>query len=144
MNDIEQQLIHAIANGNLEEVRKLLEAGASPDGVDPERWTPLMIAAEHENFEAINILLSFGADINKSDNYGQTPLYIAVDISIDGTIQSGGKQGDEPTETILYLLEHGADLDAKNHNGKTPLDLAQSYQSQKIIKFLSEYIRLNR
>ncbi|WP_397356670.1 hypothetical protein [Paenibacillus sp. N3.4] len=70
---------------------------------------------------------------------GWTPLHVAVDISLDGTIQSGGSPGEEPTEVIKYLLDNGADITILECNGKTPIDIAKDNNSQKIINFLENY-----
>jgi len=81
-------------------------------------------------------LLLNGADINFKSYRGWTPLHVAVDISIDGTIQSGESPGEEPTELIKYLLDNGADKNTLESNGKTPIDIAKDYYSQKIINIL--------
>ncbi|MCA9918128.1 MAG: ankyrin repeat domain-containing protein [Anaerolineales bacterium] len=139
MNKIQDRLRIAIAKGETEEVKALLEAGAKTNTGFSTGWTPLMVAAEHENIKMIDLLIAYGAEINKADPSGQTPLHIAVDISIDGIIQDGGNYGDEPTETILCLLKHGADLNAKDNKGQTPFDWACNYRSQKIIRLLQTF-----
>ena len=67
-----------------------------------------MQAAEMEHIAIARLLMDRGADPNHPGYRGYTPLHIAVDISIDGTVQNGGHPGDEPTEMIELLLERGA------------------------------------
>lgn len=52
-------------------------------------------------------MLQNGAEINFKSFEEWTPLHVAVDISIDGTIHAGGSLGEEPTELIKYLLDNG-------------------------------------
>jgi len=140
MNEIQKQLLDAISKGEIKKVRVLLEQGADPNGIDDDmQWTPLTVAIENEQIEIIKLLLSSGAEINRRSKYGQSPLHIAVDISIDGTYQAHGKYGDEPIDIISYLLQQGADKNATDKDGKTPIDWALEYKSDKIVKLLKEF-----
>ena len=140
MNDKNQiKLYSAINEGDVDEVRILLEQGTTPDGTDPTKWTPLMNAAELGNLEIIKLLLSYGAEINHADQHGMTPLHIAVDIAIDGTLQTRGILREEPTEIIRFLLDSGADMNVKDIRGETPLDWSQKYQSEKISTLLNKH-----
>jgi ankyrin repeat protein len=131
-----QEINLSITNHTL--LKELLAAGGNPDGDDPEKWTPLMLAAELEDIESARILLEAGADINKKGSQGYTPLHIAVDIAIDGTIQNGGGQGDESTHMIEFFIRQGANMKAQDNNGKTALDWATRYNSLKIMAFLEQ------
>jgi len=137
--NIQDQLSEAIDNENLEHVEELLKKGADANKLDRLNQTPLMVAAVCNSMEIIQLLLTHGAKVNEKGHEGNTPLHCAVDISIDGTIQSGGGPGDEPTDIIIFLIENGADLHAKNIHGKTPVDWAHDYKSEKIIKLLEKY-----
>ncbi len=59
-----------------------------------------------------------------------SPLAHAVDIAIDGTLQRGGHEGDEPTEVITVLLEAGADPEPG-------LRVARQYGSSKMMELLT-------
>ena len=86
------------------------------------------LAIENENHTCVVALVEKGASINSLVG-GWKALDHAVDISIDGTIQTGGKPGDEPIETITYLLERGADK-------RSALNLAKKYENEKIVQIL--------
>ncbi|MCU7861451.1 MAG: ankyrin repeat domain-containing protein [Candidatus Thiodiazotropha sp. (ex Lucinoma kastoroae)] len=104
--------------------------------------TPLLHAVESENIRLIELLVGLGADINKKGHEGFTPLHLAVDISIDGTIQTGGKPGgkpgDEPLAIISFLISNGADVTSKTDKGDTPIDIAKAYRAHKVIEYLNE------
>lgn len=129
---LQDELIDAIWREKIRDVEALLKSGADVNAVGSKGWTPLMQAAEMENLSIARLLLDRGADVNHSGYRGYTPLHIAVDISIDGTIQNGGHPGDEPTKVIELLLERGASLLATDDEGKTPLGWAAAYGSKKI------------
>lgn len=102
---------------------------------------PLMIAACNNDLDALDLLLQYGAEVNRAYEQGWTALHEAVDFSIDSTIQGGGSPGDEPLESILWLVAHGADLNAKTERGETPLDVARSYRSIRVEQALSSGAR---
>ncbi len=133
---LQDQLTHAIWKGDVTLVCTLLARGASPNEVDLRGWTPLMQAAEMENTEIIEVLLSNGGDPNLAGYEGTTPLHVAVDIAIDGTIQTGGSPGDEPVSIIQRLLAAGANIESRDQRGETPLDLARAYRSNTVIATL--------
>ncbi|WFR59478.1 ankyrin repeat domain-containing protein [Anaerocolumna sp. AGMB13025] len=139
MGNDDYDIIRACAVGDIEYVRKHLEQGINPNSVYKYGWTPLICAVENEQKEIVELLLKSGADVNFQPVGGWTALHQAVDVSIDGTIQNRGKQGDEPIEMIKYLLDNGADITLKNGDGRTPLDIAKIYNSQKVIMFLINY-----
>jgi ankyrin repeat protein len=69
--------------------------------------TPLHIAAEHGPLEAVQILLDLKADINQTDDFGQTALLIAIYNTKWGIAE--------------LLLQAGADVNADSRVGYTPL-----------------------
>lgn len=101
--------------------------------------TPIFLAIDSEDesygLELAKILIHAGADINKQDNSGQTPLMRAVqDLSY---------------EKVKLLLEHGARTDIKNKVGQTAFDIkrermrhksaAQADKEKKIRDLLNSY-----
>lgn len=127
--DAIHELVRAAFSGNTEEITRLLDVGVPINAQDGEGWNPLHAAIENDQKECICLLVENGADIACVIN-GLTPLAHAVDITIDGTIQTGGSQGDEPVDIVRYLLSAGADP-------LPGLAVAESYGSQKLIALLS-------
>lgn len=74
-----------------------------------------------EDFELVKKLLAQGANINKQNRYGNTPLHLAAFYGI--------------TPIVHYLLAHGANIYIQNKNGEIPVYLAKK---QSIIMLLLE------
>ncbi len=75
----EPVLHRAVRHGTVQVVRRLLAAGASPNEVDDMGWTPLHVAAEAQDDEAmLKVLLAAGADLSKRCSFGDTPLDMAT------------------------------------------------------------------
>jgi ankyrin repeat protein len=94
-------LFDAIRNGDVKYIKNLLLLGLDPD-YEWNGWTLLKSAVEHEKKDIIGLLLENGADINRVTRGEWTALHQAVDISIDATIQTKGKTGDEPTDILSF------------------------------------------
>jgi uncharacterized protein len=119
--------------------RWLAEGGDIHALVNPDGWTLLHLAVESEEAAGVEYLVQQGLDINVQDSRGRTPLHQAVDLEIDGAIQSG-----RPLDFAFTnkLIELGADLKAVDKSGRTPIDIASAYGPKA--KQLFEKLVLNR
>jgi hypothetical protein len=93
--------------------------------------TPLMKAAANGYLEIIDMLIKYGADVNKYDKDGDTALFASIHRGhLDST---------------LKLIELGAQINHKNKNGDLPLTVAVVYNHFNIIKIILELdnIQLN-
>lgn len=92
----------------------LAEAGADLDATDPDRVTALNLALMNFHFDTAAALIEAGADVNKWDLFGRTPLYNAIDMN---SLPTGGRSDipslDEYTgyDIAAMLLEQGANPD---------------------------------
>jgi ankyrin len=117
--------VRAAKNADLAMMRLLLEKGADPTIATRNKTTALMAlvgglgrkygadlhvsAAEEKNaLEAAKLLLDLRADVNASNDAGQTSLHAAAAIGANGVVR--------------FLVERGARLDAKTRQGRTALD----------------------
>jgi hypothetical protein len=104
--------------------------GAPVHLADKTGFTPLHMAVNNNNFEAIMVLLNCGVDINATTTSGLTPLYLA--------------RAKGATEATKLLEEQGAKLSAEPKSvapGKTILDL-QLDAPTSVIKVASSYVGL--
>ncbi|HEX4274501.1 MAG TPA: ankyrin repeat domain-containing protein [Bryobacteraceae bacterium] len=78
-------LHYAAREGCVACVQNLLAAGADPDSEDPDRETPLLLALENLHFDTAAVLVTGvngkGADLDKWDLFGRSPVYMAADVS---------------------------------------------------------------
>ena len=74
-------LLYAAREGCVKCARLLVDAGADPDLTDPERVSPLNIALLNLHFDVAATLIEGGADVDKWDLFGRSPVYMAADVS---------------------------------------------------------------
>lgn len=86
-----------------------------------EEDTPRLQEAATREVRIIDMLLG-SADTNKTDNFGDTPLHVAV--------RSG------EAAVVFLLLQHGADVNIRNSFGETALHLAAHRGEAPIFKAL--------
>jgi len=70
-------LLYATGQGDLGEIRTLIEGGADVDGLGVAP-TPLILALNKDKSEVINLLLDLRANVNIKTPKGITPLEMAV------------------------------------------------------------------
>ena len=107
---LDKQLLDAAANGNSEQVERLISLGADVNTVDGRGYTPLHLAAVTGHTDILNLLIGEGADVNAKDDSGQTPLHLAA---------SNGH-----TNIVKLLIGAKADVNAQDRLNKTPLHWA--------------------
>jgi ankyrin repeat protein len=74
-------LLYAAREGCIECAQELVAGGVDLDLPDPPRVTPLNMALLTLHFDFAAYLIEAGADVNKWDLYGRSPLYLAADTS---------------------------------------------------------------
>lgn len=115
-------LFNACVEGDVEEVRSLLEFGKIDlSESDYDRRTPLHIAASEGQTEIVELLCEKGADVNAKDRWGSRPIDGAIEANYEECIQLiekfGGKRGSSSKssfgqEAILDLMHtYGKDRD---------------------------------
>lgn len=111
-------------------MRLLVELGADPLLPNADGCTPWMAAAgigtlapgeeagtEPEALECLELLLSWGADVNTVDDHGETAMHGAAYKSLP--------------RVVTFLADHGADIklwNRPNQYGWTPLVIAHGYR----------------
>ena len=87
--------------------RKRLRKKGVSDHPNHNEDSPLHIAAEREDIQAIEFFLELGVDLEQQNRFKSTPLHTAA-------------LRDKP-ESVRVLCEHGADVDALDIHGYSPL-----------------------
>lgn len=91
---------------------------------DPQEL--LIKAVQNDDFPTFKIAIANGANINKPNNYGATPLMsIAINCSTFTV-----------SPILTYLVSHGANLETQDKNGCTALDYALLGSTPSIVSFL--------
>ncbi|KAJ8948757.1 hypothetical protein NQ318_017926 [Aromia moschata] len=108
-----QTPLHLAARAQAYDCVELLlrKANADPNIGDCDKRTPLHAAVGKaaRSYDIIEILVSYGADVNTKDQYGYTPLHIAA--------------LNELSQCVEILIYHGADVTAKSKFGMTALGI---------------------
>lgn len=119
-------LINFIVEGDKKNALKLIQAyqekGLDLDQADSEGWTPLHFAVQEGLFPIIEKLIEAGASINKQEEYGRTPLFIAIFNRL-------------PNKIVKYLIEHGADISISNNEGIS----ARQFLSKELERWINSH-----
>ncbi len=121
----------AVAEGNREEVMRLLKAGVSINAKQPGSGaTPLNTAAVFGQIGMAKLLIEKGADVSIANQDGNTALHIASFFAHE--------------ELVELLLEKGASVSAKNGRGETPLDVVSAELESAVGRDLRVHWRIDR
>src|SRR5438874_376505 len=99
-------LLYAAREGCVECARHLIAAGADPDLDDPDRVTPLNMALLNLHFNFAAYMIKAGADRDKWDLFGRSPVYMAADVSTL-PVKGNGAMAVIPSEDKLTALDVG-------------------------------------
>jgi ankyrin repeat protein len=108
-------------------VQNLLAAGADPDSEDPDRETPLLLALENMHFDTAAVLVQGGADLDKWDLFGRSPVYMAADVSTLPT-KGNGAVAVLPSPDKLTAVDVGRMMLEKGANPNIQLKRRPPYR----------------
>ena len=100
-------LINAVKDGDVAQVRILLDAGSDPNVGLPDGTTAMHWAAYQNDLEAVDLLIARGGHVGRKNRYGVTELSLAASRGF-GTV-------------VSRLLEAGADANTAVPGGETVL-----------------------
>jgi hypothetical protein len=133
-------LMMAAQRMDIDAVKTLLERGANVnmkniDGMTALHFVAVNTCVKSYIIEVIELLLDFKAEINATDNLGETPLMNSV------------RRSRNTIDAVGMLLEHGARGDIKNRYGWTAIDIAEHKLSvwyrEQIIELLKAQQKQN-
>ena len=90
--------------------------------------SPLMVVVRKLSLSSAELLLNFGANINKTNSIGQTALHIYCN--------SFAAYKDKVNSIMKLLLSHNADVNLRDSNGKTPLHYTCEMRNIEAVKLL--------
>lgn len=117
--------VHFARIGDLDGLKRMLDAGVDVNGRDTLDQTPLIAAVSQDSLTAVEALLKRGASVSIVDKAGWSPLHFATFFSADTTVMKA-------------LLDAGADVNAQNDRGITALYFAAATGHEVQVKFLLE------
>lgn len=134
----------AIARGHEDVALLLIESGATSN---PGIYPALNLAVMLGRMTVVREMLKRGAAVNSADEFGYTPLHLAV---YAGSRLVGGVGLFFPnvvtrrsiidrnitTELVELLIRHGADPGMKNRRGRTPADEIDNFSPQGLAELL--------
>ena len=113
MENPRQTPLHDAVHTTLDEVKRLVEAGADVNARDAHQATPLIwaVGPGRTNLAILQYLVDHGADVNTKNAWDTTPLQLAA------------INGDAPA--VERLIELGADETAVSQTNQTAEELAR-------------------
>jgi uncharacterized protein len=136
------------------QVKSLLDAGVSPNTIDPKGNPMLIVAIQDNSNKVVDLLLADKAtDVNLANKSGETPLMMAalennyplVQKMVLNTKADINRTGWTPLhyaatagnlEITQFLLNQGAMVNARSPNETTPLMMAVFNGNEQVIKVL--------
>jgi ankyrin repeat protein len=139
---LQTELVDAVREGRVDEVRELLEDGASPTDAD-EQWhqTPLGAATNCAQPEILELLLDrgVGPDDPIDDDDERKALHAIADMDWWWYSKAEPQLLDRWLRCMRILLARGAAVDARDDGGRTPLWLAAGRRSLALVTTLLDH-----
>ncbi|KAF7994848.1 hypothetical protein HCN44_004320 [Aphidius gifuensis] len=114
------ELVWGIKNGDLDQVRDIVENKNIDVNQMIDGRTPLHYAADYGQNEVVRYLLDKGANANATDKHGITTLLAAI--------------WEGHTNCVKLLLEKGAKPDGQTPDGLSYLDAAEKDEIKNILQ----------
>lgn len=141
---LDKQLVSAVHQRNMKEIRRLLKSGASPTAQIDNGDSVLNDVANSGDADVMAALLDTKID-TKSLNEAlvwaavNEPLVVTMPAPKGVQIVQNHKirsPDDDYTDVARLLLDHGAELEARDQEGATPLLRAAAHGETGVVKLL--------
>ena len=112
MDNLGRDLISAVVRGEVNAVSELLQQNVdvnfTTSSIEEGFISPLHVAVANNETEILRLLLENGADVNKENEDGETPIFLALYEETDDII-------------LEFLLKYGADVNHQDKAGHNAL-----------------------
>ena len=169
LDEILKIILKASREGKVQEIRSLFSSGICDRNcinLDDNNSSdvPLCVAAKNGHGNVVQLLLDNGADLNKRDNYGITPLNRAGATPLHWAAEEGHKdvvkllivRGADPNQGVgevewtplqkaayhrhkgvaQILIDGGASTNIADKYGRTPLHWAAAFGQRDLVEIL--------
>ncbi|XP_044041428.1 ankyrin repeat and SOCS box protein 15b isoform X2 [Siniperca chuatsi] len=120
--DGDTSLTLAAEAGLLDNVRMLLQHGASPHNTNSRNESPLLIAVRQRSYDLVLSLIMGGAFVEQVCLTKWTATHEAAKVGCPAI--------------LMLLLRHGAKVTARDGHGVTPLGIAAEYGNTEVLDIL--------
>ncbi len=139
-------ILEAAANGNLTEIKTLLDNGADVNAADKNGVTALMLASADGYQDIVELLLARGADISVKNANGETALQLTFYSEIKAMLRNHSQPA--TPATLCYAarvgdlaagancLTRGVEVNSKEYQGMTALIEASQEGNTDIVELL--------
>lgn len=111
--------VWAIKNGDLEQVKDIIEKQSIDVNQEVEGRPLILYAADYGQKAVIEYLIAAGADVNSKDKHGITPILAAI--------------WEGHTTCVELLLQKGAEKDGVAPDGKSYIDSAENIEIRQLL-----------
>ena len=129
-------LVAALAAGHFQTVNLLGDHGARSDVRGNNDMTPLQSAAFYGEFEMVQVLLKYKADVNARNVMGKTALHLAS----EGDYHGRANFALSLSNVARLLLERGADVNSRSMSHNLPLHFAAKHGRVEVVRVLLEHV----
>ncbi|XP_030384815.1 myotrophin [Scaptodrosophila lebanonensis] len=119
MSENNEQIIWTIKNGEFDAVQSTFQNDVQKVNQEIKGRFPLHYAADFGQLKVLKFLIEMGADVNKSDKHGITPLLAAV--------------WEGHTSCVQLLLEKGANKNGSTPDGQSYLEAAEKEEIRNLL-----------
>ena len=118
----------AIASGQVQSVRKLLEMNVSPNTKESDGISALTFAVRCKQYAIVDVLIKAGANVNEMIAVNPTTVVPLLQLALSH----------RQRQIIESILHSNCDIDALNSEGKTALHVAVTCSINEVIDLLCE------
>lgn len=120
MSEADLQVIWAIKNGDVDEVKSFVDRGVDVTKVEVAGRKAIHFAADCGQLDVLEFLIHMGAEINAPDRHGYTALLSAI---YEGH-----------ADCVKLLVSKGANKTGKCPDGKSYSEIAETPEMRELLK----------